>query len=135
MKIAKVDCTIPQYKGLLEALDCRLFPYDESEEIVGDWWVAKEDGQWVGLIGGKKKHGFYRILRVGVIVNYRGRGYSKRLIRCLLAHARKQDYPEVRTYCHVRNHASMNTLIACGFRPFDTFEECEQTFISWKCKL
>lgn len=135
MKIVKVDCNNAEYRGLLEVLDIRLFPYDEPEEIKGDWWVAIENGEWIGLIGGRKRHGIYRILRVGIIVTHRGKGYSKRLIRCLLAHARRQEYPEVRTYCHVRNHASMNTLISCGFKAYDTFDESEQTFIIWKRKL
>lgn len=135
MRIVKVDGSDPEYEALLDMLDRRCFPYDTIEKKTGDWWVAIENDEWIGFVGGKCKHGFYRLLRVGLVVKARGKKYGKRLIRCLLRHARKHGHGEVRTYAHIRNHSSMNTLISCGFKTHDTFVEDDQTFICWKCKL
>lgn len=135
MRIIKVDSSDPENEALLDLLDRRCFPYDTVEKKSGDWWAAIEDQEWIGFIGGKKKHGFYRILRVGLIVKARGLGYGKRLVRCLVSYARKHGHSEVRTYTHIRNHNSMNTLISGGFRPYDTFQQDDDHFISWKIKL
>lgn len=135
MRILRVHTDDEFLREQLDILDNRCFPHDALEEKEGDWWIAEEDGHYLGLVGGRYQHKYYRLLRIGVIKEARGKGYAKRLVRCLLKHARKQGYLQVRTYTHWQNLASINTLIKCGFRVRDTSKVDDIYFLNWYCNL
>lgn len=62
--------------------------------------------------------GLVLLTRAGVLPEYQGRGLQKRLIRARIKKATEMGYKECVVYCKWWNAASINALIACGFRVY-----------------
>lgn len=87
-----------------------------------DWWGAWDGAELVGYAGGRlvpEWPGQYYLSRAGVAAAHRGRGIQKRLIRCRVARAKRLLATRAVTYTIPYNPASMNSLLACGFRVYN----------------
>jgi ribosomal protein S18 acetylase RimI-like enzyme len=104
----------------LELLDTKCFPDDEPFGGYGDawWWLTVHDsGQLVGFAGLQNLgRGTGFLCRAGVLPAWRGQGVQRELIRRRVAQARRLGLSELVTYTAPENYASLNNLIACGFR-------------------
>lgn len=104
------------------ALDEVCFPHDDRVKVEDAlWWLVwhgKEPVGYAGLRPCKEPQnatlGF--LCRVGVIPRHRGRGLQKRLVAAREAAARRIGLAELVTYCVPWNCASINSLVACGYR-------------------
>jgi RimJ/RimL family protein N-acetyltransferase len=106
------------------ALDEICFPGDYRITTEGAlWWVVWCGEQPVGYAGLRpcmadvnRGIGFFN--RAGVVAEHRGNGLQKRLIRAREAGARALGLREVVTYVASWNCASINSLIACGYKTY-----------------
>jgi GNAT superfamily N-acetyltransferase len=105
-------------------LDEICFPTDDRINPADSlWWIAWHGQQpvaYAGLRLCRLEHnlGAAFLCRAGVIPGHRGRGLQKRLIRVREQAARKLAITELITYCVSYNCASINSLIACGYRTY-----------------
>jgi len=95
--------------------------YGERCTEAGDWWIAfngKTEAAFAGLTPAKGMPGVGYVCADGVLEPYRGHGLQKRLLRRRIAWARHNNYNAL--VCDVIHHnaASINSLIACGFKQF-----------------
>jgi RimJ/RimL family protein N-acetyltransferase len=103
-------------------LDEICFPDDYRVSLDGAlWWLVWRGKDIVGYAGLRpcqdpKNKGLGFMNRVGVVPAHRGRGLQKRLIRVREAAARALGLKELVTYCVPWNCASINSLVACGYR-------------------
>lgn len=99
-------------------LDRRLFPIDiPYRDLDAKWWLVFDDaGRVVAYAAAKIMNGKCYLTRCGVSARHRGRGLQKRLIRRREAWARSRGCAEVASYVSSDNAASLNSLIACGYR-------------------
>jgi GNAT superfamily N-acetyltransferase len=102
----------------LEELDRATLP-EAPPTPETDWWGAWCGHELVGYAGGRFIEGVYYLTRAGVAYGFRGRGIQKRLIRVRLRHAETLGAEWCVTYTVVGNPASVNSLIACGFRSYN----------------
>lgn len=124
---------------LIQELDRTIFPTTPAltdEELAGStWWVARMGGEPVAFAGlrieddGRKAI----LLRAGVLKQARGARLQRRLIRAREAYARRAGVPRLYTYVWAYGLASMNSLIACGYRPYyverSPYKDNYQTFM------
>jgi GNAT superfamily N-acetyltransferase len=96
---------------------------DKVEEIPsfekGAWWVLSVDGEPAGFAGIHPSRWWDKtayLCRVGVLEEYQGHGYQKKLIKSREKWARKQGYSWVVTDAALDNPASSNSLISCGYK-------------------
>jgi GNAT superfamily N-acetyltransferase len=89
----------------------------------GDWWIAfergtKEEVAFASLRPSQRwdRTGYMNV--AGVLPRARGHGLQRRLIRHRLKQARRYGWHTVITDTILDNAASMNSLIASGFRPY-----------------
>ena len=85
------------------------------------WWVVWRGNEPVAYAGLRpcqwhENAGLGFLSRAGVIPNHRGRGLQRRLIRVREAAARTLGLTEIVTYVAAWNAASLNSLIACGYK-------------------
>lgn len=105
-------------------LDEICFPADDRINPADSlWWIAWHGKQPVAYAGLRlcrleQNLGAAFLCRAGVIPGHRGRGLQKRLIRVREQDARKLAVTELITYCVSYNCASINSLIACGYRTY-----------------
>lgn len=101
------------------------------------WWVAKLAGEPVGYAGLLSQDGGARafLCRAGVLPQARGGGLQKRLLRAREAHARKVGIPRLYTYTSVFNHASTNSLLSAGYRPYYASVEGDNAFVYYQKTL
>lgn len=99
-----------------------------------EWWGAWHGTELVGYAGGKLiETGAYYLSRAGVIVPYRGNGLQKRLIRVRVRRARQLAAPRVVTYTSPLNAASMNSLIATGFKTTKPWgADGDEVWVYWR---
>ena len=122
----------------IHELDRAVFPADraikDAELAAAEWWLVEWEGTPIAYGGikliPKEKRGL--LVRAGVLHNFRGAGLQKRLIRARIRHAKRNGFPRVTTYVHVGNHASMRSLISCGFRPYRTEQHIAGPFIHFE---
>jgi len=104
------------------ALDEICFPDDDRVRIEDTlWWVVlcgKEAVAYGGLrpCQNECNKGVGFLCRVGVVPKHRGKGLQKRLIYVRERAAKAAGLDEVVTYCVPWNCASLNSLIACGYK-------------------
>jgi GNAT superfamily N-acetyltransferase len=104
------------------ALDEQCFPQDARVNLDGSlWWLVYHGQEPVGYAGLRpcqrpQNAGVGFLCRVGVVPAHRGRGLQKRLVAAREAAARRLGLTELVTYCVVWNCASINSLVACGYR-------------------
>jgi len=104
------------------ALDEVCFPDDDRVRLDDSlWWLVwrgKEAVGYAGLRPCREPHnaGLGFLCRVGVLPGHRGRGLQKRLVAAREAAARRLGLSEIVTYCVPWNCASINSLVACGYR-------------------
>jgi len=99
---------------------------DDSDMAATDWWVAMDGDVPVGFAGVRMlpAEGKAFLALAGVTAVARGKGLQKRLIRVRTRHAKRHLAPRCYTYVKSTNHASMRSLISCGFKPYYT-AKCE----------
>lgn len=118
-RIARADLPVA-----VLALDEICFPHDDRISTADSlWWIVWHREQpvaYAGLRLCKDEHnlGLAFLCRVGVVPDHRGRGLQKRLIRTREAAARRLAVTELVTYCVPWNCASINSLIATGYRTY-----------------
>lgn len=105
--------------ALIKWLDQEIFPIDVRQEVPGYyWWVVYKDMVPVGFGGleitGKKAV----LLRAGVHAKHRGNKLYQKMIQKMVVIAKKNCCKTLDTYTKPFNAASINGLIACGFRSY-----------------
>ena len=104
------------------ALDEECFPHDDRVSVENSiWWLVYRGKTVVGYAGlrlckAEHNRGVGFLCRVGVVRKHRGHGLQKRLIRVRDAAARAIGLNQLVTYCVSWNCASINSLIACGYK-------------------
>lgn len=104
------------------ALDEICFPDDYRVNLADAlWWIVWKGREAVGYAGLRPcknpcNNGVGFLNRVGIVPDHRGNGLQKRLIRVREAAARRIGLTELVTYCVPWNSASINSLVACGYR-------------------
>lgn len=104
------------------ALDEICFPHDDRVNVIDSlWWIVwqgEEAVAYAGLRPCQVEHnaGLGFLCRVGVVPEHRGRGLQKRLIRVREAAAKAIGLEELVSYCVPWNCASLNSLVACGYK-------------------
>lgn len=104
------------------ALDEICFPHDDRVNVVDSlWWIVWRGQEAVAYAGlrpcqAEQNAGLGFLCRVGVVPDHRGRGLQKRLIRVREAAAKAIGLKELVSYCVPWNCASLNSLVACGYR-------------------
>lgn len=125
MKTWQVDPAAPEAQATLRRFRDTLFPADDPVDVThGLWWVVEDtrEGLLAGFAGLHLKHqgdaltGY--LCLAGVLPEYRGQGLQRRLIHARLRKARHLGLVRVVTDTIPGNPASINSLIACGFRAF-----------------
>lgn len=124
MKTWLVDPSSPEAQKTLRHFRDTLFPNDDPVDTTrGLWWVIEEptEGLLAGFAGMHLRHQgnpleAYLCL-AGVLPEYRGLGLQRHLIRARLRKARALGLMRVVTDTY-NNPASVNSLIACGFRSY-----------------
>lgn len=104
---------------LVKWLDQDIFPLDVRQAIPGYfWWVVYDDVTPIGF-GALEITGKKAILhRAGIMVKHRGNGLYQKVIQKMVAIAKKHRCRTLDTYTKPFNVASVNGLIACGFRAY-----------------
>lgn len=106
------------------ALDEICFPEDYRITTEGAmWWVVWCGEHPVGYAGlrpckAEVNRGIGFLNRAGVLKEHRGKGLQKRLIRVRERAAAAAGMREVVTYVASWNCASINSLIACGYKTY-----------------
>ena len=107
---------------VVSRLDAVCFPGDEPVFTGGDrvwWWAEREDGCHVAYAGVSplRDQGLAYFCRAGVVPQYRGHGLQRRLLRARIAWCRKNKLEPI-TDCTADNVASINNLVAVGFKAY-----------------
>jgi GNAT superfamily N-acetyltransferase len=105
----------------VRALDRATFPLDAPVDPQPHdvWWLASIDGDPAGFCGLRVyTNGFGYLCRAGVLPRFRGRGVQRRMIAVRTAEARRLGLRHLLTDTWLHNSASINSLVACGFRAF-----------------
>jgi hypothetical protein len=102
---------------LIKWLDQDIFPLDVRQPVAGAYcWVAYSDMTPVGFgaleITGKKAV----LTRAGIMAKHRGNGLYKKIIQKMTVVAKRSGCRTIDTYTKAFNVASINGLIASGFR-------------------
>ena len=119
-KVHRLDTTDPLMRRAVVELDKICFPNDDPcKPDEGLWWVLRENGDVVGYAGMIEGKAHWYLCRIGVVPDRRGNGYSKKLLKAQIQHAKKNPKPMIVTDTHVHNIASANALIAAGFRLYE----------------
>jgi GNAT superfamily N-acetyltransferase len=110
--------------GLLARLDAELFPIDKPPVWEGaHWFVGYDDAEAVAFCGWKPvEHdgvavGFH--YRAGVLPSWRGRGLQCEMIQHRERRMLEAGLTAAVTYTDADNAASMCSLIAEGYRPYN----------------
>lgn len=85
----------------------------------GWWWVAfhgKEAAGFSGMVPTELVYGALYIRATGVLPKFRGHSLQSRLYRAHEKFARAKGYSRIVTDTICDNAASMNSLIACGYK-------------------
>ena len=104
------------------ALDEICFPHDDRVKIERSlWWIVYRGKDAIAYAGLRPcqnpcNSGLGFLCRVGVVAEHRGRRLQKKLIRVREAAAKRIGLTELVTYCVPWNSASLNSLVACGYR-------------------
>lgn len=121
-RIRAVDAADEKYAALLHWLQLEALPGDTPADTrKGIWWVAFTDGQPAAFCGlydslSVAKAGY--LCRAGVLPAFRGMRLQRRLIATRQRKARALGFTSLHTDTIAGNPASINNLIACGFRSF-----------------
>lgn len=83
------------------------------------WWLATVDGNPIGYCAGLILDNNMFLSRAGVLPSHRGFGVQKKLIDTRLRYASRQGLDSVYTYVAPDNLASLNSLVARGFRFYE----------------
>ena len=107
----------------LRWLDAECFPQDKPL-VLGDafWMLAWRQGLAVGFCGWTPRgaRGFH--YRAGVHHSARGEGLQVAMLGRREEAMRAEGLPVAVTYTEAYSAASMRSLIACGYRPFEADE-------------
>lgn len=125
MKVTPVNTEQTAGCAELMAVQARCFPHDAPVNVTEDlWWIARDpEGNPAGFCGlalgkfpGEPLTAY--LCLAGVVPEHRGKGLQKRLIRARLTKAKQLSLGRVVTDTTTTNPASVNSLVACGFRQF-----------------
>jgi GNAT superfamily N-acetyltransferase len=115
----------------VHALDRECFTADDAAPIdfarSPEMWIAVDGGVPVGYASASYlREGELHFDRYGVIESGRGVGLGGRLVRTVLAYAKRDGAMFVHTYTHPSNAESINVLVRCGFKAWrpDPFHYC-----------
>jgi RimJ/RimL family protein N-acetyltransferase len=119
-------------------LDQECFPSDHRPVLENSlWWVVWCGKEPVGYAGlrvceNTQNKGLGFLSRAGVVAKHRGKGLQKRLVRAREAEARALGLTDLVTYVAHWNSASINSLIACGYkfyRPADRWAGSSSVYL------
>lgn len=98
------------------ALDYKMFwdtPIVDNGHM--EYWLVWNDGKPIGYCATTNYGEHIFMSRCGVLPEFRGHGLQKRMIRAReLFHGNKEYF----TYVSLRNPASINSLISCGYKAY-----------------
>src|SRR5258708_3466369 len=104
-------------------MDAVCFPLDEPPSVAGAEWFIGWDGSrpaaycaWKTVEHDGVPVGFH--YRGGVLLEYRGHGLQRQMLRLRETRMREQGLTVVVTYTDADAAASMRNLIAEGYRPY-----------------
>lgn len=120
MKILKVNSD--GRLELLEQMHRELFdaPLPKLDGVEQYWIHLTDDGKLIGFCGIRPSAQWQNtgyLLRAGVYPEFRGKGIQKQYIKLRIRYAKKQGWEWLITDAR-QNPASVNNLIACGFRMY-----------------
>lgn len=129
----------------IAALDAECFADGTAPPVAisadADCWVALHGQTIVGyLVGEPTAVGGY-LSRYGVAGAHSGQGIGQRLVRAWLRSLSAQGVTWAWTYTHAHNAASINALVACGFKSWApgtfpvTGEPQSEKFCLWRRAL
>lgn len=119
--MAGVRISITDKLEPLFALDARLFPEDAAPSPDGVWFAGRSKGELSCYASYVLKDMGTRaaLLRSGVSPTFQGYGFQKRLIKARCLHAKLAGAIWATSYVACDNTASLCSLLACGFKPYD----------------
>ena len=105
----------------IAVLDATLFRGDYPIEGWGDnvWWIGTENGRdtcYCGIKQLDEDTGY--MTRSGVLHEFQGRGYQKRMIKTRIKWAKSRGLRFIITDTVSDNPASVNSLISTGFKQY-----------------
>lgn len=107
-------------KALVSRLDIQCFPIDDPPEWhTARWFVGRDDGVVACYCAWRQDHGAGFLYRAGVAPSHRGRKLQRWMIRLREEAMRRADLKKVISYTDADNAASMRSLIAEGYLPYD----------------
>ena len=129
----------------LRWLDGECFPDDKPLRFddAKEWALAWNGGDAVAFCGWRPHGPFGFLSRAGVLPSARGRGLQKAMIDHREQAIRSTGLSVSVTYTEAYSAASMRSLIACGYRPFEGSESTGlvinpaywRTMVYWRKEL
>ena len=89
------------------------------------YFVARDEGVPIGLIGGVKAHAEFNLIAMWVAPSHRGRGVGKALVATVLSTAASRGESEVSLFVSPINKAASTLYESMGFRFTQHFEALE----------
>jgi ribosomal protein S18 acetylase RimI-like enzyme len=108
-------------EALIRKLHEKCFPGEDFyENKKNNYWVVMDrHANPIGFgIATDFGHGICFLSRAGVVAKYRGHGIHKKLISTRIGYYRRRSFNSIVTYTTKDNHASINNLVARGFKSF-----------------
>lgn len=126
---------------ILDHLQVQIMPEDfKCEYKINDrWWIVFDDELPIAYACVRPLAllpSYWYLARAGVLLEFRGRGLQKKLIRLRCNAARRAGATHVVTDTHRTNHPSSNSLIACGFKLYTPQDKWSfETGLYWMKEL
>lgn len=109
---------------LIKELHAEILPTDDWYETKSICWVAYCGEIPVGFaMLSLQDNKIAYLARSGVLLEYRGYGLQRRLIRAREMFARKLNFTKIITYTKIYNINSINNLQKCGYWLYEPEEE------------
>jgi len=131
--------TVRKSSDLLTAQQLHVLEFGEGGHISDDsiaWYARRHPRKWSDIMGYATARPMGDILYLNsasILRPYRGLGIHRKLIQARVRYAKRQGMSTVITYTAYDNCASINNLIACGFKTFrPEYEWVGSEYIYWR---
>jgi ribosomal protein S18 acetylase RimI-like enzyme len=91
----------------------------------GQYWFARLGSENIGQIGVVAKQNNAYIQAVGIVPEYRGKGYGRQLLAALLRKLLTEGYRHFELDVEVRNSSALSLYESCGFRESNVYDYYE----------
>lgn len=109
-------------RKILDELDSQIFPVDvgcKKRQPGRYWWIVYAGKKPIGFAGIEIGNREAFLCRAGILIQHRGHGIQKKLIRSRERYAKKLGIHDIITYTHTLSIASVNNLINSGYKLYD----------------